>query len=100
MHYDFENEAEWYEVKSNKIHYNISKPYRKGTLTEWDSTVPENRNFGISFGILNDNTSFEMIEINRIGNLLSTDFKTNVFYHRTWVGIGKNKKRNLIFKYN
>ncbi len=98
MNYDYENETEWGEINYNGIDYNVSKPYDVGTLTEWDSTVPKNCNFGISFGISKTKNSLEENEINQIGNLLSTEFKTNVYYHRTWFGIGKSEKRNLIFE--
>ncbi len=95
---DHENETEWAEIDCNGINYNISRPYDMGKLTEWDPTVPEKCNFGISLGISKSAPNCNEIEINRIGNLLSTEFKTNIYYHRTWLSIGKNKKRNLIFE--
>ncbi len=97
MTYDYENETKWGEINYNGIDYNVSKPYDIGTLAEWDSTVPKHCNFGISFGISKTKHSLDENEINRIGNLLSTEFKTNVYYHRTWLGIGKSEKHNLIF---
>ena len=95
---DFENETEWSEIDFNGINYNVSKPYNDGTLSEWDSTVPENCNFGISIGVSKNNSSFSETDIARIGNLLSSEFETKVYYYRTWLGIGENEKRNLIFE--
>ncbi len=38
--FDFENETEWGSVEFMDIGYNISRPFEKGVLQEWDSSVP------------------------------------------------------------
>ena len=49
--FDFENETEWGLVESEGIEYNVSRPYERGTLQEWDETVPAGCNFGISLEV-------------------------------------------------
>ncbi len=46
--FDSENETEWGEAKNEYLIINVSRPYEKGTLQEWDNTVPAGCNFGIS----------------------------------------------------
>ena len=92
--FDSENETEWGEAKSEYLIINVSRPYEKGTLQEWDDTVPAGCNFGISI----TKKSIELNEIIRIGKLIANEFKSSVYYHRTWVEPGNNIKREIEIK--
>jgi len=101
MEFDYENETEWCNVKHNGIEYNVSRPYKKGTLHEWDSSAPESCNFGIclSFrkGFFAKKIKSEIIK--NLGNKLAKEFNTNITYHRTWYGVyEKDTLRDLIFE--
>jgi hypothetical protein len=98
--FDYENETEWGEITFKGIKYNVSKPYKKGILNQWDSSVPINCNFGISLSFskeTDEEFNSERI-LDQTGNQLSRKFNTEVFYHRTWFRTDKNEKRNTIFK--
>jgi hypothetical protein len=43
--YDCENETEWGLVEHEGIEYNVSRPYERATLEEWDGSVPVGCNF-------------------------------------------------------
>lgn len=92
--FDNENETEWGESKKGDVKFDVSRPYKKGTLKEWDDTVPENCNFGITITKPLINTS----EILKIGQLIADEFREAVFYHRTWIEPGKSIKREIKIK--
>ncbi len=101
MEFDYENETEWCDVKHNGIEYNVSRPYKKGTLHEWDSSVPESCNFGICLmfekGIFTEKIKSEIIQ--KIGITLAKEFNVNIVYHRTWYGVlEKDTLRTVIFE--
>ena len=96
MNFDYENETEWVEIEHEGVNYNVSRPYEAGVLNGWDSSIPEPCNFGISFGILRKGKVSDD-EINKFGNLLAVEFQTPVYYHRTWIRVGKNEIRNRRF---
>ena len=101
MKFDYENETEWGDVEHNGIGYNVSKPYKKGMLQEWDSSTPESCNFGICLifgkGIFTEKIKSEIIQ--KTGDKLAKEFATTVTYHRTWHGIlEKNTLRTVIFE--
>ena len=101
MEYDYENETEWLEIDLKDIYYNISKPYQEGTLQEWDDTVPQDCNFGISISFhknhpfIFDNNRIDK-KIANICEILAHTFNTDVYHHRTFI-LGKNESRNIIF---
>ena len=92
--YDYENETEWGESKKGNLTINVSKPFEIGTLQEWDDTVPDKCNFGISM----TKENIDLNEIRRIGQLIADEFRTSVYYHRTWIELGKNIKREIEIK--
>lgn len=103
MHFDAENETEWGLIEFGNIEYNVSRPYQKGTLQEWDDSIPPDCNFGITLSIhenhpLADDTEWikdNLVSI--VANRLASTFETPVYYHRTWLGVGKNETKNIIF---
>ena len=101
--FDSENETEWGVVEKQGVQYNISRPYQIGTLQEWDDTVPDGCNFGISL-ILNqahDNAKdYEWAYkhlVSPVAQKIADEFHIPVHYHRTWLAIGNNKSRNETF---
>lgn len=92
--FDYENESEWGESKKGDLTINVSRPFKIGTLQEWDDTVPDKCNFGIS--ITNEN--IDLNEVRRIGQLIADEFRSTVYYHRTWTEPGKNIKREIEIK--
>jgi len=94
--FDYENENEWGESKKDDLQINISKPYEIGTLQDWDATVPEGCNFGITI----KKPKIKQREIEKIGGLIANEFKTSVYYHRTWLDQGRNIKREIEIKTN
>lgn len=97
MKFDAENETEWASVEVEGIEYNVSRPYEKGTLQQWDDSVPSDCNFGISLIFKSKET--KQIESNRfakqVSKLLAEGMKTDIYFHRTWLGPGKNEVRNI-----
>ena len=103
MEHDYENETEWLDIGHNEINYNISRPYKEGTLQEWDDTTPEGCNFGIVLGIhknhphVLDNSWVD----NMVGNVcrqLARAFNTTVYHHRTFTfGTDKSVRKNIVF---
>ncbi len=60
--YEYENETEWYTACDvDNIEVNISRPYEENTLNEWDNSVPEGYNFGIS--LINSKRDFVYCEL-------------------------------------
>ncbi len=92
--FDYENETEWGESQKVNLTINVSRPFEIGTLQEWDDTVPDKCNFGIS--ITKEN--IDLNEIRRIGQLIADEFGSTVYYHRTWIEPGKNIKREIEIK--
>ena len=42
--------------------------------------------------------NIDLNEIRRIGQLIADEFRTSVYYHRTWIEPGKNIKREIEIK--
>jgi len=101
--YDAENESEWVSTVVDHVEYNIARPFREGTLTKWDSTVPEGCNFGISLILHHGHPqathewAFEHLVV-PVGRAVAQEFDTAVCYHRTWEGVGRNIARAVIFR--
>ncbi len=94
--YDSENETEWGQSYKGELSINVSRPFKEGTLTEWDNTVPQGCNFGITL----NKHGIQLEEILEIGQLIANKFRETVFYHRTWEGPEKNIKREFEIKTN
>jgi hypothetical protein len=100
-----ENETEWGLTEFNDVEYNVSKPYKAGTLREWDNTVPSGCNFGISLVLLVSHKlpthewALEHLVV-PVGCSLANEFSTTVYFHRTWLGPGRNIARNTHFSCN
>src|SRR5262245_48017294 len=94
--FDSENETEWGLVEQDGIEYNVSRPYKRGTLEEWDSTVPKGCNFGVTLVVTDDGppdrtpdwSARELVP--RVGQALADLLGVEVTHHRTWLGIGRN----------
>ncbi|WP_128100946.1 hypothetical protein [Paenibacillus sp. DCT19] len=96
--FDFENENNWsWAHDEDQIEVNISKPFKEGTLQEWDDTVPEGCNFGVSLRTSNKKELRQSDTFNELfvlGNLIPKYIKMiemiiggKAYYHR-----GKYKK--------
>lgn len=94
--FDYENETEWGESQKDNLTINVSRPFEIGTLRECDDTVPSECNFGIS--ITKEN--IKLNEVKQISQLIADEFKSTVYYHRTWIKPGKNIKREIEIKNN
>ncbi|MBL7998108.1 MAG: hypothetical protein JNL32_05665 [Candidatus Kapabacteria bacterium] len=106
MHLEAENETEWGLIEFENIEYNVSRPYEKGTLQEWDDSTPPDCNFGIVLSIhknhpsANDTKWINDNLVAVVANRLASTFETTVYYHRTWFGIDKNDIKNITFNTN
>ncbi|OAD46001.1 hypothetical protein [Polaribacter atrinae] len=100
MTFNTEDEMEYAEVEFNGIDYHISKPYKIGTLHEWDDNVPKDHNFGIILSIDNTNTDFNNAKLEATANLISTSFNTDLLYYRTWFSTGFSTEKVHIFTPN
>jgi hypothetical protein len=82
--YDGENQTEWGIAVKNEVEYNISRPYKEGTLQEWDRSVPEGCNFGMILIVsptspLTPETVSSFVV--SVGQTLSNILNTTVWYH-------------------
>jgi hypothetical protein len=103
MKYDYENETEWLEIDQDGINYNISRPYKEGTLQEWDDTTPKGCNFGIILSIhkdhpyVLDNKWVDNI-VGKFCKQLAITYNTTVNHHRSFIfGIGISERKNIMF---
>ena len=101
--YASENETEWGVAQMHDSEFNISRPYQLGTLQEWDNTVPDGCNFGISL-ILYDTHPHAHDHDWALANLvapaaqgIANELNVAVHYHRTWLGPGQNVSRRNTF---
>ena len=95
-----EGETESAEVNFNGIDYNISKPYKIGTLNEWDDNVAKEHNFGIVLSIDKANTDFNNTKLEAIANVIATNFNTDLLHYRTWFSNGFSTEKVHIFTPN
>jgi hypothetical protein len=97
---DSENESEWGIAVKDGIEYNISRPYEAETLRDWDPTVPEGFNIGVTLMFSEDSTwsanAFDAMA-EQVGRTLASAFGTTVVHHRTWLEAGNNVPRNRAF---
>jgi hypothetical protein len=106
--YDGENETEWGEAQLGHINFNVSRPYEEGKLQEWDETVPQGCNFGISISISNEAPwkwdvawSYNTL-IPKYAQIIANVIGCNVFHHRTLrlIPMRQNIKRNIRYSPN
>jgi hypothetical protein len=101
--FDAENETAWGLTVVENVEYNVSRPYKTGTLTLWDSTVPPGCNFGISLIIYrghpqpNHEWALEHLVL-PVARAIAREFDVPVHYHRTWMGVGENVPRKMLFR--
>ncbi|MDN3619538.1 hypothetical protein QWY81_08750 [Polaribacter undariae] len=95
-----EDETESAEVNFNGIDYNMSKPYKIGTLNEWDDNIPKEHNFGIVLSIDKANTDFNNTKLEAITNVIASNFNTDLLYYRTWFSNGFSTEKVYIFTPN
>jgi len=102
--YDRENETEWGSANYGGIEYNVSRPYERETLTEWDDSVPVGCNIGITLIAFKDcspgqDTGWSSADlVERIAQGLANHLQCRVYHHRTWHGVGKNVIHNHVFE--
>jgi len=101
--YDFENETEWGLVEHENIEYNVSRPFHRGTLEEWDGLTPVGCNFGISL-IVSEECSPDQDSVwslatlvPQVGQSLADRLGTKVYHHRSCFG-GENVRRKRVFR--
>jgi hypothetical protein len=102
--YDSENETEWGLVNHGGIEYNVSRPYKRATLKEWDGSVPAGCNVGVTLTVFKDRppgqdtdwSSTELVE--RVGQGLADLLQRRVYHHRTWLGVDKNVTHKRVFQ--
>jgi hypothetical protein len=101
--FDSENETEWGSVEHEGVEYNVSRPYERGTLEEWDGSVPVGCNFGVTLMVLQDCPPAQDAEwssaelVPHIGQGLADLLGRRVYHHRTWVGAGENVVQKRVF---
>ncbi|MCO6043149.1 hypothetical protein NG895_04465 [Aeoliella sp. ICT_H6.2] len=102
--YDCENETEWSSVVDRGIEYNVSRPYKRGTLEEWDDSVPAGCSVAVTLTAFKDCPpgqdpewdSTELVE--RVGQGLANLLEQTVYHHRTWLRPGENITREQVFQ--
>jgi hypothetical protein len=101
--FDSENETEWGLVEHEGVEYNVSRPYERGTLEEWDGSVPAGCNFGVTLMVSQQCpagrdvawSSAELVPL--IGQGLADLLGSRVYHHRSWVQGGENLVRKRVF---
>jgi hypothetical protein len=100
--YDCENETEWGLMEQEGIEYNVSRPYERGTLEEWDGSVPVGCNFGITLMVSQEcppgrDAAWGSAEFApRIGQALADRLGTRVYHHRS-SSAGESVVRKVVF---
>jgi hypothetical protein len=98
--YDAENETEWGVSVNEGIEYNISRPYKEGTLQRWDSASPLGCNFGVILIFPKTDaapTHEKLAVVERVGQALATALSTALVHHRTWLGVGNSRSKNVVY---
>jgi hypothetical protein len=104
--FDSENENEWGLVDCQGIQYNVSRPYERGKLEEWDGSVPVDCNFGVLLIVSEEcppdqDENWSSNELApRIGQGLADTFGRRVYHYRSSVKGGKNVTRKIVFNPN
>lgn len=102
--FEYDNENEWGWVVEAGIEYNVSRPYERGTLEQWDNSVPAGCNVAISLTAFKDCSpgqdpdwdSAELVE--RVGQGIADLLQKRVYHHRTWLRAGENISRDRVFQ--
>ena len=86
------------------IEYNVSRPFERGTLEEWDGLVPVGCNVGVTLTAFTDcpprqdpdwsSTEF----VDSVGQTLADLLRRRVYHHRTWLRAGKNVTHKRVFQ--
>jgi hypothetical protein len=101
--FDAENETEWGLVVREGVEYNVSRPYERGTLEEWDGSVPVGCNFGVTLKVshecpANQDTAWSLTNlVPPIAQGLADFLGRRVYHHRTWVKVGESRIRKQVF---
>ncbi len=102
--FDGANETEWGFVEVGSVEYNVSRPYKPGTLQIWDKSVPAGCNFGVSLILhgehpdsYNHEWAFDNLVV-PVAQKIADEFRITVHYHRTWLGVGQSVERNMVFR--
>jgi len=98
-----DNETEWGIAETQDTQYNISRPYEVGSLQEWDDTVPDGCNFGISLILFRSHPNAHDHDwavnhlVTPVAQKIANEFNIPVHYRRTWLGVGNNVPRDTTF---
>ncbi len=98
--FDCENETEWGLVEVDGLEYNVSRPYKKGTLQSWNNSTPPDCNFGMILIFYRDHDhagDHEWAEehvVLPVSQAIADALDTPVHYHQTWFGVGNTVNRN------
>jgi hypothetical protein len=102
--FDSENETEWGLVVVDGVEYNVSRPYKPSMLQQLDSTTPDGCNISVSIVLYsgcaraNDHVWVADNLVVPVSLKICNEFKTDVYYHRTWFGPGKNVPRHEVYR--
>ena len=102
--FDAENETAWGLVEHKGIEYNVSRPYKRGTLHEWDDSVPEDCNFGVILMVSREcppsqNPDWSLADlVPNISQGLANLFRCRVYHHRTRINGSSDVLRTGIFE--
>ena len=89
--FDRENETEWGIARYRGMELNVSKPYECIRLREWDDSVPTGCNVGVTLTFQNKSKKQDReSQVDQIGEAIAAVLERPVYYHRTWLGPGKN----------
>ena len=91
--FDSENETEWGIAAMDAIELNVSRPYEEGTLKEWDDSVPDGFDVGVTICVPRGAPIPSAERIASIAQTIASALRATVVHHRTWTGPGKNTRR-------
>ena len=84
-----ENETQWGDATLGEVSLNVSRPYEDGTLREWDSSVPEGFDVGISI------RGADSVAV--LARAIAKALGARVVHHRTWIAPGQSTDRNDVY---
>jgi hypothetical protein len=89
LQFNCENETEWGLVEHQGIEYNVSRPYERGTLEEWDGSVPVGCTFGVTLIVSRDCPPSQDAEwsasvlASHVARGLADVLRLRVYHHRS-----------------
>jgi len=90
--FESENETEWGEaLGADGTTINVSRPYQEATLQQWDPSVPEGCNVGVTVW------SGTTLDVATLAQTLAEALGVPVHHHRTWHRPGENTTFDRVF---